>query len=172
MTLKEQSMEAHTSIKGLAHFTGVNGNPPEASSQELSIQISDRLDSADAGGCVGLINDDQRRSVVTPPLETIAVNVGIPKPQFSPELSNLRNDRVTPIHASSCVAPSNDDQKMKMFIDMKQLPEIVRLCKSTILSRVKDGTFPAPVRLSARRIAWLESDVMNWINSLPKVGAA
>jgi prophage regulatory protein len=169
MTLKEQSMTAHTSIQGLAHFTGVNGNPPEASSQELSIQISDRLDSADAGSYVGRINDDQRRSVVTPPLETIAVKVGIPKPRFSPELSNLRNDRVTPIHAGSCVAPSNDG--MKMFIDMKQLPEEVLLCKSTILNRVKDGTFPAPVRLSARRIAWLKSDVMAWIANLPKVEA-
>jgi prophage regulatory protein len=171
MTLKEQSMTAHTSIQGLAHFTGVNGNPPEASSQELSIQISDRLDSADEGGCFGLINDDQRRGVVTPPLETIAVNVGIPKPQFSPELSNLRNDRVTPIHAGSCVTQSNDDQRMRMFIDMKQLPEEVLLCKSTILNRVKDGTFPAPVRLSARRIAWLKSDVMAWIANLPKVEA-
>jgi prophage regulatory protein len=157
------------SNKSFTHFDGNIWQSPEASSQELFIQISDRLDSADEGGFIGRINDDQRRSVVTPPLETIAVKVGIPKPQFSPELSNLRNDRVTPIHAGSCVAPSDDVERM--FIEMKQLPETVRLCKSTILNRVKDGTFPAPVRLSARRIAWLKSDVMSWIANLPKVEA-
>jgi prophage regulatory protein len=64
-----------------------------------------------------------------------------------------------------------DEERKNMFIDMKQLPETVRLCKSTILNRVKDGTFPAPVRLSARRIAWLKSDVMAWIANLPKVEA-
>jgi prophage regulatory protein len=49
--------------------------------------------------------------------------------------------------------------------------EQVTFSRSTLLNRVKDGTFPAPVRLSQRRIAWLESDVMNWIAGLPKVGA-
>jgi prophage regulatory protein len=155
----------------LAHSKGLIGSSPDTSSQELCSQKSDRLSSAHAGGYVAPCNADQRRSVMTPPLENIAVKVGTPKPQFSPELSNLRNDRVTPIHAGSCVTQSNDDQRMKLFIDMKQLPEEVLLCKSTILNRVKDGTFPAPVRLSARRIAWLKSDVMAWIANLPKVEA-
>ncbi len=34
---------------------------------------------------------------------------------------------------------------------------------TTLWRRVKDGTFPKPVRLSENRIAWLESDVDEWI---------
>jgi prophage regulatory protein len=49
--------------------------------------------------------------------------------------------------------------------------EQVTFSRSTLLNRVKDGTFPAPLRLSARRVAWLESDVMNWIAGLQKVEA-
>lgn len=36
--------------------------------------------------------------------------------------------------------------------------------KSSIYAGVKAGTFPAPVRLSARAVAWRESDIDRWIN--------
>jgi prophage regulatory protein len=58
-----------------------------------------------------------------------------------------------------------------MLLTIKQVVSLVGLSRSTLINRLKNGNFPQPVRLSARRIAWLESDVMNWINSLPKVGA-
>lgn len=37
------------------------------------------------------------------------------------------------------------------------------LGKSSIYAGVKNRTFPAPVRLSARAVAWRESDVDQWI---------
>jgi prophage regulatory protein len=37
------------------------------------------------------------------------------------------------------------------------------LGKSSIYAGVKAGTFPAPVRLSARAVAWRESDIDQWI---------
>ena len=36
--------------------------------------------------------------------------------------------------------------------------------KSSIYAGVKAGTFPAPVRLSARAVAWREADIDRWIN--------
>ena len=36
--------------------------------------------------------------------------------------------------------------------------------KSSIYAGVKAGTFPAPVRLSARAVAWREVDIDRWIN--------
>lgn len=38
------------------------------------------------------------------------------------------------------------------------------LGKSSVYAKVKDGTFPAPVRLSARAVAWRESDIDRWIS--------
>ena len=37
--------------------------------------------------------------------------------------------------------------------------------KSSIYAGVKAGTFPAPVRLSARAVGWRESDIFQWIES-------
>jgi prophage regulatory protein len=43
------------------------------------------------------------------------------------------------------------------------------LSKSTIYRDVKAGNFPAPVKLSARRVAWKSEDVQAWIDSRPPV---
>lgn len=40
---------------------------------------------------------------------------------------------------------------------------------TTIYRKMKAGTFPKPVRVGRRRVAWRESDVVNWQQSL-KVG--
>lgn len=37
------------------------------------------------------------------------------------------------------------------------------LGKSSIYAGVRNQTFPAPVRLSARAVAWRESDIDQWI---------
>ena len=43
------------------------------------------------------------------------------------------------------------------------------LSRSTIGRMVKQGTFPAPVRLGMRSIGWRESDVLSWLESRPTV---
>ena len=35
-----------------------------------------------------------------------------------------------------------------------------------IRRKVKDGTFPAPIRLSERRIAWIEEEIDEWLAEL------
>lgn len=39
------------------------------------------------------------------------------------------------------------------------------LSRTTIWRRVKDGSFPKPIRISANRIAWPEAAVESWIAS-------
>jgi prophage regulatory protein len=38
----------------------------------------------------------------------------------------------------------------------------VPLSKSTLLRQVAEGQFPAPIRLGARRVAWLENEIATW----------
>lgn len=37
------------------------------------------------------------------------------------------------------------------------------LSRSTLYSRVADGTFPAPISLGPRAVGWVEADVEAWI---------
>ena len=42
--------------------------------------------------------------------------------------------------------------------------------KSSIYAGVKAGTFPAPVRLSARAVGWREEDIDKWIGERVSTG--
>jgi len=44
--------------------------------------------------------------------------------------------------------------------------ERITMSRSGWLQGVKDGRYPAPVRLSPRRVAWRESDITAFINGL------
>ena len=43
--------------------------------------------------------------------------------------------------------------------------------KSSIYAGVKAGTFPAPVRLSARAVGWREEDLDKWVSERISTGA-
>jgi prophage regulatory protein len=47
--------------------------------------------------------------------------------------------------------------------------EAVALKKSTIYRRLKNGSFPSPVKLGARAVAWRADDIQQWIASRPSV---
>jgi len=50
-------------------------------------------------------------------------------------------------------------------------PEVLALigaCNTTLYKWVKDGTFPAPVRLSSHFVAWREDEITAWIASRPR----
>ena len=50
------------------------------------------------------------------------------------------------------------------FIRQAQLvPAIVPFSNATLWRKVKDGTFPAPVKLSPRVTAWEASKIREWI---------
>ncbi|ABM41755.1 phage transcriptional regulator, AlpA [Acidovorax sp. JS42] len=49
------------------------------------------------------------------------------------------------------------------FVRQKLLLSFVPFSKSTLWRRVKEGLFPAPIRLSVGITAWRAEDVRRWI---------
>lgn len=49
-----------------------------------------------------------------------------------------------------------------------RLPMVMRitgLARSTIYKLISQNQFPVPVKLSARAVAWLQSEIDNWVSS-------
>jgi len=52
------------------------------------------------------------------------------------------------------------------FIRLIRLPEVIRqtgLARSSIYDGIRAGTFPKPVPLCGRNVAWVESECQKWI---------
>jgi prophage regulatory protein len=52
-----------------------------------------------------------------------------------------------------------------------RLPAVLTLTglkKSSIYEKSKNGTFPKPVRLGARAVAWRADELSQWIDELPR----
>jgi prophage regulatory protein len=45
----------------------------------------------------------------------------------------------------------------------KQVEARVGLRRSTLYSRVAEGSFPPPVRLGKRAVGWVESEISEWL---------
>jgi prophage regulatory protein len=42
----------------------------------------------------------------------------------------------------------------------------VAFSRSRLYVKVKEGTFPAPISLGARAVAWVEQEVDDWVTSM------
>ena len=50
-------------------------------------------------------------------------------------------------------------------------PEVERrtgLSRSTIYRKMRDGTFPVPVKVSARAVRWRESEICAYVDARPR----
>lgn len=63
-----------------------------------------------------------------------------------------------PHDAPEVVTPRNPGR----LVRLPRAMDISGFGKSSIYSGVKAGTFPAPVRLSARAVGWREDDLFKW----------
>lgn len=57
---------------------------------------------------------------------------------------------------------------------LARLPAVMARCglgRSSIYTGVKNGTFPAPVRLSARAVGWREDEIDLWVSERVKTGS-
>lgn len=57
-------------------------------------------------------------------------------------------------------------------ISLMRLPDVEKttgLKKSAIYARIKEGSFPGPVRLGAKAVAWRFDEIQQWIDKLPRV---
>jgi prophage regulatory protein len=61
-----------------------------------------------------------------------------------------------------------EGQREPAFLRRKQVEVRTGLSRSTIYQYIKDGTFPKPVSLGPRAVAWLESEVSDWITARVK----
>lgn len=50
------------------------------------------------------------------------------------------------------------------FMRQRQVLTLIPISKSTLWRRVIDGTFPAPLKLSARVTVWRVDDIRRWID--------
>jgi prophage regulatory protein len=49
------------------------------------------------------------------------------------------------------------------LLSIAEVSEITKYRKSSIYNKVRLGEFPRPISLGERSIAWLESDIYDWI---------
>ncbi|MBA3599419.1 MAG: AlpA family phage regulatory protein [Methylibium sp.] len=59
----------------------------------------------------------------------------------------------------------------KALARRRQVEQLVQLSRSTIYANVKAGTFPAPIRIGARAVAWRLADVEAWLEARPLASA-
>lgn len=52
---------------------------------------------------------------------------------------------------------------MTVLVSLKRVRELTSLGKSTIYRMIAENRFPRPVKLSERRVAWRETDLINWL---------
>jgi len=58
-----------------------------------------------------------------------------------------------------------------MTIQLLRRPDVEKktgLSRSTIYKRIDEGTFPKPIPLGGRLVAWLETDIQDWIKQRMK----
>lgn len=48
------------------------------------------------------------------------------------------------------------------LLEIEEVISVTRLSRSTIYRLMRDGAFPKPKRISVRRVAWKEGDVIDW----------
>ena len=56
------------------------------------------------------------------------------------------------------------------FLRQPQVLVFVPISRSTLWRRIQAGSFPGPVKLSARVTAWRAEDVRNWISAQGQSG--
>jgi prophage regulatory protein len=68
-------------------------------------------------------------------------------------------ERVLGLHGQVPVAG-----KVPGYLRQPEVLASVRFSSATLWRKVKDGTFPAPVKLSERITAWRADDVRGWLD--------
>lgn len=53
----------------------------------------------------------------------------------------------------------------KQFLSLEGVKAKTTLGKSCIYKKMSDGSFPKNVKISARKVAWREEDILAWMNN-------
>lgn len=55
-------------------------------------------------------------------------------------------------------------QSISKFLPLKAVKEVSTLSRASIYRRIKLGTFPKPVKIGERRVAWRSEDIHAWMS--------
>jgi prophage regulatory protein len=58
----------------------------------------------------------------------------------------------------------------KKLLRLKQVVETTGLSRASIYRQIQSQTFPRPVKIAARSVAWVEDEVQHWIEHLARNG--
>jgi prophage regulatory protein len=62
--------------------------------------------------------------------------------------------------------PLHVAQLKDALLNVKTVQKVTGLSRSTLHAKVKGGTFPAPIKLSARCVRWTSLSIQQWIQAL------
>ena len=51
------------------------------------------------------------------------------------------------------------------IVRMDEVSKLTGLARATIYKKVKDGSFPPPIRLGDRAVGWRMSDIVTWLEA-------
>mgnify|MGYP003343028168 CR=1 FL=1 len=54
-------------------------------------------------------------------------------------------------------------EKIERFFRLKELVEHLKISRSSIYESIKNGTFPKPIRLGKRSVAWSQHQIEDWL---------
>lgn len=71
---------------------------------------------------------------------------------------------------SVCLAPRSRPmlKRIEDFYNIKELPDIVGIRRSSIYRKISKNSFPKPVSLSDNRVAWRKSDIQHYLDNLKR----
>ena len=53
----------------------------------------------------------------------------------------------------------------RRIVRRDEVSKLTGLARATIYKKVGDGSFPQPIRLSARSVGWRLSDIVTWLEA-------
>lgn len=76
---------------------------------------------------------------------------------MEPHTDSNKNPTRQPIHVA---------QLQDALLTVKTVMAMTGLSRSTLHNRVKNQTFPAPIKLSARCVRWHSKAIQQWVDAL------
>src|SRR5262245_58726965 len=61
------------------------------------------------------------------------------------------------------------DQSLPRLLSTRAVMELTSFSRGTLYLKTRNGTFPKPLKIGARRIAYREPDVRSWLEARPTV---
>ncbi len=69
----------------------------------------------------------------------------------------------SPAGARPSVSATADAATAERFLRLPEVMATCCLCRSSIYQKIAAGEFPQPVRLTAHSVAWVASEIQQWI---------